>query len=177
MLVGLLRGVNVGGRNRVSMSALRSALAEAGLDRVSTYLQSGNVIADHPDPAAFRQVVESVLSDGFGLDVTVIVRSGTDLAGVLAWNPFPHAAASAPKLVHVWFLEQQPEDSMVAALEANTGRDEWTIEGRDLVVRYEDGSQGSRLARKLAKTFDPNVTARNWSTVEAIAKLASAPVT
>lgn len=173
MLVGLLRGVNVGGNNRVPMAPLRSALTAAGLDGVATYLQSGNVLADHDDPERFGWVVREVIAESFGLDITVIVRSGAELADVLAWDPFPQAAQEHPKLVHVSFLADPPDSERLARLhDLDAGSDEWVIRDRELVINYDGSSHDSSFGRGLAKLLGTGVTARNWSTVRALVEMA-----
>jgi uncharacterized protein (DUF1697 family) len=101
--VCLLRGVNVGGHNRVSMPVLREALTAAGFLDVRTYVQSGNVIARsaHRSPTGVADAVNAVIQQGFGLDVPVVVRTPEHLRGVLAWDPFPDVSGSEPKRVAV----------------------------------------------------------------------------
>ena len=173
MLVGLLRGVNVGGKNRVPMARLRSVLAAAGMERVSTYLQSGNVVADHPDPVDFGRVVWEAIAAEFGLDVPVVVRSGAQLDDVVAWNPFSEAVEASPKLVHVSFLAESPSPDVVERLAAlDPGADRWTLRGSEMAVAYASSSHDSPLRRSVARVFGTGITARNWSTVRALAELA-----
>jgi uncharacterized protein (DUF1697 family) len=173
MLVGLLRGVNVGGNNKLPMAPLRAALAAAGLVDVSSYLQSGNVIADHPDPVEFGRIVRETIAAGFGLDIPVVVRSGTQLHDVLEWNPFPDAVEASPKLVHVSFLAEAPPPEVVERLTAlEPGADRWALRGSELTVAYASSSHDSPFGRSVARVFGVGITARNWSTVRALAELA-----
>ncbi|HUH20448.1 MAG TPA: DUF1697 domain-containing protein, partial [Gaiellaceae bacterium] len=74
--VALLRGINLGPRNRVAMPALRDALEEAGFDDVKTYVQSGNVVlGSRAKPETVRRKVEQVIADRFGLEIPVVVRT------------------------------------------------------------------------------------------------------
>jgi len=172
MLVALLRGVNVGGRNRLPMGPLREALTALGVVSVRTYLQSGNVVGEHADPVRFGTLVRDVIASDFGLDIPVIVRSHEELQAVLAWNPFPGPAVEKPKLVHVSFLAETPDPERLAVLEElESDDDEWAIRGKDLVVSYDRASHDSPLGRGIAKVLGVGVTARNWSTVEALAEL------
>src|SRR5438034_385062 len=73
--VALLRGINIGSRNRVSMPELRSALEKAGFGEVQTYLQSGNVVLEsHATADGVRRKVEGVIAERFGLKIAVVVR-------------------------------------------------------------------------------------------------------
>lgn len=156
------------------MAPLRDALTAAGLTRVETHLQSGNVIADHDDRERFAWVLREVIAEVFGLDVAVIVRSGHELAEVLAWNPFPEAAERTPKLVHVSFLAEAPDPERLRDLEElSTGADEWEIRGREIVVSYDATSRDSTLGRGLGRLLGSGTTARNWTTVKALARMAA----
>jgi uncharacterized protein (DUF1697 family) len=69
----LLRGINVGGKNKLSMAALKECLDELGYENVKTYINSGNVIADSPKGAAAVEAeIEAVLPGKFKLDSELI---------------------------------------------------------------------------------------------------------
>ncbi len=86
--VVLLRGVNVGGRNRLPMLALREALAEAGMQDARTHLQSGNVVLDsEASPAQLAAACERVIAERFSLEVAVVVRTRAELAKVVRHDP------------------------------------------------------------------------------------------
>ncbi len=69
----LLRGINVGGRNKIPMAALRTRLTDLGFDRVATYIASGNVLLRSAEPAErVREQIEATLLDGFSLDDELI---------------------------------------------------------------------------------------------------------
>jgi uncharacterized protein (DUF1697 family) len=99
--VGLVRGVNVGGRRSLPMAELRRLVEAAGGEDAETYVASGNVLFRAHDPEEVARAVERGLAARLGLDVRVLVRSAAELAGVLAANPFPHAD---PRTLHVTFL-------------------------------------------------------------------------
>lgn len=165
--VALLRGVNVGGHRRVPMADLRRGLADAGLDDVQTYLQSGNAVfsgaSDDEDEVA--AMVCTVVAKTCDVDCEVVMRTGAELAGVLARNPWPDRASS-PKLLNVLFLS--------AAAEARASRigaqEEVAADGREVWVWYGDGAGRSKLKLELPGVV---VTARNWTTVTALADLAA----
>ena len=97
----LLRGVNVGGRNRLPMADLRTALTDEGLTNVRTYIQSGNVLLDAPSrtPDAAAARVRSVIAREFGLDVPAIALDARGLAAAVEANPYPGGAGppAAPR--------------------------------------------------------------------------------
>ena len=87
--IALLRGINVGGKNKISMPLLKAAFQEAGFSDVVTYINSGNVIftAGDADEASLKSLCETIILDHFGLDIPVMVISASDLAKALENAP------------------------------------------------------------------------------------------
>jgi uncharacterized protein (DUF1697 family) len=86
--VALLRGINVGGRNKVAMPELRQALEDAGYGAVRTYIQSGNVLFE--SAAARRSLeadIERLLEARFQVPIVVVVRSREQYRDVVADSP------------------------------------------------------------------------------------------
>lgn len=173
--VALLRGINVGGHRKVSMPSLRSALEAAGFDAVRTYVNSGNVVlrSSHRSPAQVATAVRAVVEEVSGLDdVPVVVRTGAELADVLAWNPFPDAAAERPHLVQVVHLVAAPDPRRVEeVLAADVAPDAVAVRGAEVVVAYATSSQRSPVDKPLRR-LGVDGTARNWRTLTALVGLA-----
>lgn len=168
--LALLRGVNVGGHRRVPMADLRAGLTDAGLLDVRTYLQSGNAVftGGPDDEGEVAQLVRSVVAGTCGVDTDVVVRSGAQLADLVARNPWPERNAT-PKLLHVLFLSAVPEQvraDRVGELE------EVAADGREVWVFYGAGAGVSKLRLDVAGVV---VTARNWTTVTALAAMSEDP--
>ena len=86
--VALLRGINVGGRNKVAMADLREAFEAAGHTSVSTYIQSGNVLFGSDRPArSLEGELEELLEARFGVPLVVVVRSHRQLRNVVQKAP------------------------------------------------------------------------------------------
>lgn len=175
--VSLLRAVNLGARNQVSMPRLREVLPAAGFAEVRTHLQSGNVItrSSHRSPEVVARAVRDCVRQHFGFDVPVLVRSPAQLVDVLAWCPFPIEAADRPTAVHVLHLAGEPEPARVEALlDEALGPDAVAVRGCEAVVRYGDGSGAGRFSndRVLAR-LGVEGTARNWRTLSALVALTS----
>jgi uncharacterized protein (DUF1697 family) len=114
----LLRGVNLGARNRVAMPKLRDVLADAGFDDVHTYVQSGNVVLSSSlPPAKVEARCRRAIADGIGLDVDVVVRTRRQLAAVVERNPLGDVATD-PKRYQVAFLAARPSRAVVERLAA-----------------------------------------------------------
>ena len=167
----LLRGINLGSRNRIAMPALREALEADGLRDVQTYVQSGNVVLssdDSPDGLARR--VGALISDSFGLDIAIVVRTRDQLAEVVARNPLGDVAVN-PKRYQVTFLEQGLDAATLDKLEALALPDERFVAiDRELYAWHPEGVARSKLWPALAK--HKSATARNWATVTTLLTLA-----
>ncbi len=163
--VALLRGINVGGRNKIAMADLRVAVASLGYDGVSTYIQSGNVLfsAGQASTTQIEKAVRDVISTSFGLTIGVIVLTRDELAAVISRNPYPDEPD--PRRVHVVFLRTEPDEAVLARLAAKCEgtRDSVTATGRALYLHTPDGFGTSELAKSSAKPAIDG-TARNWAT-------------
>jgi len=185
--VALLRGINVGGRNKVPMAELREVVAALGHDGVTTYIQSGNVLfttAD-TDTAKLAAALESAIEARFGLWSSVVVLSRDELAGVLAANPYPDEPD--PRLVHVVFLNGEPPPDLLdriaaagKAAAAEGSRDAVQASGRALYLHTPDGFGRSELAQNIFRIVTPPskqkkqalaATARNLATTTKLLSL------
>ena len=112
--IALLRGINVGGRNKVAMADLRDVVAGLGHSGVATYIQSGNVLftSDETDTAALGKALEEAIASKLGVQPSVIVLSREELARAVRDNPY--AGEPNPKLVHaVFFRGPVPQPAVV----------------------------------------------------------------
>ena len=169
----LLRAVNVAGTGRLPMADLRALLASRGYADATTYLASGNaVVTADRDAETVSADVAAALRDELGLDTAVLVRSGAELAAVVADNPFPEAAAAAPKLLHAAFLSGPPDPGWVASTDPDAhAPDVFRVGDRVLYLRYAEGAGRSKLGPAVFKGAGVVATARNWNTVLALARM------
>jgi len=170
----LLRGINIGPRNRIAMPALRGALTDAGFEDVQTYVQSGNVVlsSDLTSDKLARKC-ETLIADEFGLDIDVVVRTRKELAAVVRRNPLGDVADN-PKRYQVSFLEKKPPAALVKKLEQYASASEQLVaHGRELYAWHPDGVARSKLwARLASRELGIKATARNWTTVTTLLELA-----
>ncbi|MFC6237620.1 DUF1697 domain-containing protein [Longivirga aurantiaca] len=173
--VALLRAVNLGSHNKVSMPALRTALAEAGYADVRTYMQSGNVILSSPvrTPGKVASGVGDVLRASFGIDTPVLVRTPRQLRAVAEWSPFAEQAAERPASVHVLHLDTAPDATALATLlSTDWGADLVAARELEIVIAYGETMHDSRLQHgAILKRLATTGTARNWRTLLALVDL------
>jgi len=169
----LLRGVNVGGKNRLPMGDLRDLLQTLGFAAVSTYLQSGNAVltAADPDPRAVAAVIEAGLR-GRGIPVRCVVRGRSEWEAVVAANPLAGLTTDGSRfLAH--FLSPAPEAAELAAHDA-VGLDPGHIRVGEGVV-YQWCPAGVLAAPAVGPFVERHwgvvATARNWNTVTRLAAL------
>lgn len=170
----LLRGINLAGRRRVAMADLRKLLEGHGYEDVRTHLQSGNVVLTSGVSAdRLAKKLESQLEAGLGFEIEVIVRTRAELARVVARNPLGDVAKDSSRYL-VTFLRTKPAAKVVRELSAvDVAPEQVAVGGREVYSWHPGGSQGSPLAKLLAKTGVSGAgTNRNWRTVTKLLELA-----
>jgi uncharacterized protein (DUF1697 family) len=115
--IALLRGVNLGARNKVPMATLRQRLEDLGYRGVTTYIQSGNVVlwAAGTTEAKVGTAIERTLESGFGVSAPVLVRTRAQWRATASKNPLLRRGVD-PKSLHVTFLASKPAAGRVRSL-------------------------------------------------------------
>jgi uncharacterized protein (DUF1697 family) len=166
--VALLRGVNLGARNKVPMAQLRTLLEDAGYGNVRTYIASGNVLLDGPaGKKKLASELERLVLNSFGVTTAVILRKPRELAAAVEAHPFDDTSET-----HVAFLAARPAKAAAARLEdVDPGA---VLAGTELYLRLPSGVHGSRLSNaRIESLLGVAATLRNWRTVVALAELAA----
>ena len=166
--VALLRGINVGGKNRLLMSDLSAMFAESGCEDVRTYIQSGNVVF-RADPELARlvpDVIGAAIAERFGYRVPVLTRTAGQLAAIARENPFLRGGADAGKL-HVGFLAEQPEAAAADALDPQRSPpDEYAVVGREVYFHCPLGLARTKFTTPYFESkLSTIMTVRNWRAV------------
>lgn len=174
--VSLLRGINVGGKNRLKMDALKQAFSDAGAASVTTYIQSGNVVftaSDDVEPAAVASAVERKLGRDHDLKVPMVTLAKPEFETIVAANPFEKEAADDPKSVHVFFLQSIPSASARQAVDLDRSPGDTLVVGAAaLYLHTPNGVARSKFTSAyLDNTLQTVATARNFKSVEAIRAL------
>ncbi|MGD0587536.1 MAG: DUF1697 domain-containing protein [Thermoplasmata archaeon] len=173
--VGLLRAVNLGGSTQVSMDALRTLLAQMGLEGVRTLLQSGNVVfrSHARDPAVLERQLQDRVARDLKVRTDFFLRSSEAWSSIVRANPFPREADAAPGYLVVTALKDAPTPENWKALDAAIrGPERVRGIGREAYIVYPNGQGRSRLTIALIeRSLGTRGTSRNWNTVTKLAHI------
>lgn len=175
VVIGLLRGVNVGGHNQISMEKLRAICVSLGLRNPQTYIQSGNVVFGTAarDLAKLAVRLESAIDDQLGFRPSVILRTADELRKIGELNPFAKRPDFNPAKLAVFFLVETPAADLRSKLAAiKVGPEEIQSDGQELYIYFPDGMGRSKLPPVLDRILRMPATARNWNTVNKLLEMA-----
>jgi uncharacterized protein (DUF1697 family) len=174
--IAMLRGINIGPHKRVKMEKLRASCEGLGLQKVKTFIQSGNVVfqaGKQSLASASKKIEERIVTD-FGFSVDVISRSQDEMGKIIRGNPLLKERGIDRSKLHVAFLSDTPAPEAVKKLESLTIKpDEVRVVGKEIYLYFPNGVSGSSLWKHpLDRVLSVPVTMRNWSTVNALYEMA-----
>jgi uncharacterized protein (DUF1697 family) len=172
--IALIRGINVGGHNRLLMKDLRAVMEGLGFKNVKTYLQSGNVVfqSRSRNSAKLSHEISKAISDGCQLTLPIFVLSQEDLQAAIAAHPFPEGEGD-PKSLHFSFLKSRPASPDLAKLDSlRAPSEKFELKGNLFYLYAPDGIGRSKLAANVEKALGVELTARNWRSVQALMSMA-----
>ena len=169
--VAFLRGINVGGKNKVKMETLREVFSSLGFENVKTYINSGNIIFEtkKTDDKKLAAKIEKAIEKEFDLQVKTIVRSISEIEEIVKNNPFDGQFEN-DKDLHVFFLdEEMPEEKRDILLSNNNENEMFYVRGREIFCLLRVSVLESLMGKDyIAKKLKVSATARNWRTVNKI---------
>ena len=175
--IAFLRGVNVGGKNKLPMAELRAALETADFTNIQTYIQSGNIILQASPDIARAEIqthIQHVLQNSFQIEAPVMVVSRDDLKTKVMANPFGQEF-DAPNWMFLFFLSQEPLSANMDQIKALATDNEKFELLQDVFYFYAgDGAGRSKLMSKAEKLLGVSATARNWKTIQKLLTLSEA---
>jgi uncharacterized protein (DUF1697 family) len=175
--IALLRGVNVAGKNRIRMAALKSAFESLGFADVETYLQSGNVVfrADPADPRLKEKSIQGRLAADFGAEIETLVLSGRVFDRVALSNPLKPGPGADETLYHATFLFRPVAEAVFKKIPLPAGPEEQAVWGGPVIYLYCPHGYGRTELNNafFEKALRVPATTRNWRTVRALQALAA----
>jgi uncharacterized protein (DUF1697 family) len=168
--VALLRGINVGGKNRILMAELRTMFESLGHREVRTFIQSGNVIF-RSDSIVRSDDLETAITTRFDIVTRIIIRTAQQMATAVHRDPFPGADLTR---LHVGFLSQEPANDAVAGLELEQfAPNQAYVVGSDVYLYLPSGMARNKLPTYVDRRLKSSMTVRHWNTVNGLHALTS----
>ncbi len=176
VIISMLRGVNVGGHNKIKMEELRALYVSLKLLDAQTYVQSGNVIfrTEERDLDALTKRVRGGIERKFSCSPDVICRTAAEMRDVTERNPFAKRRGIEPSKLLVTFLASDPgAEARADVLRIKTEPDDLRVDGRELYIYFPNGQGRSKLPWvALSKALKTPWTGRNWNSVVKMLEIA-----
>lgn len=172
--VALLRGINVGGNNKVDMKTLKRAFEEAGMEDVITYINSGNIIFSHKEMphAKLAAVLEKIIEKEFRLAIKVLLRDLKNLKAVAKTLPASWQTNAEMKCDVMFLWEEVDSPEVLKQLTIKEGLDDvkyvpgailWRVDKKDVTRSGLMKIVGSKLYKLM--------TIRNCNTLRKLVEM------
>lgn len=175
--IALLRGINIGRKNRIKMADLKELFELMNFKNTKTYLQSGNVIFEHnlDNTEKIASEIEKELIKTYEFPVNVIIRTKNELEDVINSNPFIKEDNAEIDKLHVTFLHEMPDKGTVLDLDMKKSENEkFKIIGKEIYLYLPNGYARTKLNNNIfEKKLNTITTTRNWKTVNKLLELAN----
>lgn len=174
--VALLRGINVSGQKIIKMENLKAIFESLQFQNVKTYIQSGNVIFKTTEEKVdvLKERTESKLKEALGYEVTVMIRTLSELEAVIKQNPFAKSEDLEDGKLYVTFLSKVPTAETVDVLASYKNNvDDVCVLNREVYLLCRKGYGRTLFSNHFLETkLGVLATTRNWTTVNKIASMA-----
>jgi len=175
--IAILRGINVGGHNKLPMQVLRVKMEEWGFKNAITYIQSGNIIfeAKRSSPRRMAEVIEKQILKHFSYTVPTIVFSSDYLRKLIDKNPFIRDRKKDVEKQHVTFLSDKPKkENSLKLLTYSFPPDEFCLGEEAIYIYCPNGYGRSKINNNFFESkLKVTATTRNWKTVNALLEIAN----
>jgi len=170
--VALLRGINVNGQKIIKMNQLKNIFEDTQFKNVKTYIQSGNVIFDtiQEETTSISERIQNSLKETLGFEVTVIVRSISELEQIIKVNPFRIEELLENEKIHITLLDQKPTAASIDILKAaKSNKDEIQVLNREVYILCRNGYAKTIYSNStIEKRLKVVATTRNLDTINKI---------
>ena len=168
--ISLLRGINVSGQKKIKMDDLRALYESLNFQKVTTYIQSGNVVFQSADSQADEigdQIAQRIQSV-YGFQVSIIIRTHQEIDELFKNNPFLYNRQEDISKLYVTFLAGLPPAPAVESIDtAGTNSEELLFSGREIYMFCPNGYGKTKLSNNFfEKKLGITATTRNWKTVQ-----------
>lgn len=168
----LLRGINVGGKNKIKMSELKNMFESINYKNVKTYIQSGNVSFEYDSIKIINlsNQIEKKISEIFDFSVKTVIRTEEELKKIVNNNPFVNEPNIELNKLHVTFMADIPDPNLVSILDIKKEYNEkFLINSREVYLYCPDGYGRTKLNNGMfEKQLKVMATTRNWKTINNI---------
>jgi len=171
----LLRGINVGGNNKLPMADLRELLATNGYKNIATYIQSGNIFLNSTKTAEEINInIKLLLKQQFDYDIPVVTLTAEEIKTCFTQNPYLKIEEDFKNL-HVTFLNTAPEKGSIENISIKkSNNDSYIIEGRIIYLHTPDGYRSTKFTNgEFEKKLKTQATTRNWRTTTKLFEMIS----
>lgn len=176
VIICMLRGVNVGGRNMIKMEALKALCVSLKLKDPQTYVQSGNVTFNtgEKDLVKLARRIQDAIENTAGFRPDVMLRTLPEMQEVVARNPFAKRSGIEPGKLLVNFLAADPgKEARQKALAIKVGPEEMHLIGREAYIYFPNGQGRSKFPwAGIERTLGTSGTGRNWNSVTKMLEMA-----
>lgn len=172
----MLRGVNVGGHNKIKMEDLRGLCKSLKLRDACTYVQSGNLIfrTEERDLALVAKRLTDAIERKFGFRPGVVLRSAAEMREVIGRNPFGKRRGVEPNKLLVTFLAGEPAaEAREKAAQLDTSPEELRMDRREVYIYYPNGMARPKVSwASIERVLKTSGTGRNWNSVTKMLEIA-----
>ncbi len=172
--ISLLRGINISGHRKIKMIDLKALYESLGLKKVTTYIQSGNVIfeSEEKDRNKLTQNIEGVIFKEYEFKIPVFIYTPNDFKKILKEQPFPQEDI---KPLMVSLLDQAPDKKHLSKLEVlDTNYEQFELKENVVYLYFLNGYGKAKLSNNfLESKLKVTATTRNWRTMNKLLELAT----
>lgn len=165
--IALLRGINVGGNNKLPMKELKAVLEQNGFNNVQTYIQSGNVVfTSIKKPTADK--MKGLIHSEFGFTPEVLIITEREFNKAVVNNPYSNHEG---KLVHFYFCKKTPKINTEKMQKYHLESEAYKLTGKVFYLHAPDGIGRSKLVANIEYCLGVSATGRNLNTVNKLTEM------
>ncbi len=173
--IAILRGINVGGKRKILMADLKVLLTKMGLQDITTYIQSGNIVFfSNLSARKIEETIKQAIFKKYGFDVPVMIRTSEEIKIIFNNNPFLPNEKNIDKL-YVTFLSENPVLENIDHLKKmDFNGDQFVIDKSQVYLFFSEKYSKSKLSNNLIESkLKVTATTRNWKTVRTLFEMVS----